>query len=385
MIRVILLLDFSEEYHKKLLQGILRYSREFGPWVFCRMPVYYREKLGVEGIIEFAKEWDADGIIGQLENNNEIKKFKKAGIAVIAQDFREKIEDIPSITSSYHKTGQLGADYFLKRGFKHFAFYGFKNIVWSRERATGYEQRLKAKGYPVHHFAADEHSTTDVWYYKPSSLGNWLKSLPKPVALMACDDNQGLHITEACRYSGIRIPDEIAVLGVDNDETICYLCDPPLSSISLDIEKAGYEAAKLLAAIIRGDKKTYDIVVNPTHIITRHSTDVFSTDDTLILKALNYIHQNIDNNIRVENIVREVAMSRRLLEKRFHQVTGYPIYQYISNQRIEKFTKILLETKKTAYEIALELGLPDSKNISRQFKKEKGMTPVEYRKAFSKK
>ena len=386
MIRVILLLDFAEEYHKKLLQGILRYSREHGPWVFCRMPVYYRETMGIDGILKFAKEWEANGIIGQLENNRELEKFKKAGIAVIAQDFQEKIKDVPCITSAYQETGRLGAEYFLKRGFKNFAFYGFRNIVWSRERAEGFEKRLKEEGHNVHYYESDEEDPTELWYYKPSLLSEWLTALPKPIALMTCDDNQGMHITEACRYVGINIPAEIAILGVDNDETICYLSDPPLSSINLDIEKAGYEAADLMASIIqRKDTDYNDITVVPTHIITRHSTDIFSTDDKIIVKALNYIHQHIDTDLNIDDIVKEVPLSRRSLEIRFNQVTGYPIYNYIMNHRIEKFTKILLETEKTVYEIALELGLNDSKNISRQFKKAKGMAPIEYRKAYAKK
>ena len=384
MIKILLLLDFAEEYHKNLLQGIIRYSREFGPWVFFRMPIYYRETIGIDGILKWAKDWGAKGLIGQLHNNSEIWKFTNEGISVIAQDFQERFKDVPNITGAYHQTGRLGAEYFLRKGFKNFAFYGFKNIVWSRERAEGFEEKIKEAGYSVHYFEHRKSRSMDLWYYKPSLLSKWLKSLPKPTALMTCDDNQGLHITEASRHAGIRIPEDVAVLGVDNDENICFLSDPPLSSISSDVEKGGYEAARVMQQMITAGKTNSDnIIVKPTHIITRASTDIYSTDDELIVKTLKYIHLNIDKNIKVGQVLKEVPLCRRSLEKRFIITTGYPVYKYIYQLRIEKFMKKLLETDMTITEIAHELGFEDTKNISRQFKQMKGLTPLEYRKKFS--
>ena len=250
MIKIILLSDFAEEYQKDLLRGITRYSKDFGAWIFCRMPPYYRETMGIDGILEWAKEWGADGIIGQFYNDEEVRKFTKAKIPVIAQDFKERFTDIPNITGAYRETGRLGAEYFLKKGFKNFAFYGFNNIVWSRERAEGFEACIQEAGYPVHYYEHKDNRSVDLWYYKPSELSDWLKLLPKPVALMTCDDNQGHYVTEAARHAGIRIPDEVAVLGVDNDEMICDLSDPPLSSVQLDTEKGGYEAARLMEQMI---------------------------------------------------------------------------------------------------------------------------------------
>ena len=381
MIKIVLLSDFSEEYNKNLLRGITRYSKDHGPWTFCKMPTYYRETIGIDGILKWAQEWEANGIIGQFYNGEEVAKFTKARIPVIAQDFKERFTDIPNITGAYRETGALGADYFLKKGFKNFAFYGFGNIVWSRERAEGFEERIQEAGFDVHYYEHKDSRGIDLWYYKPSALSDWLKSLPKPVALMACDDNQGHHITEAARHAGIRIPDELAVLGVDNDEMICDLSDPPLSSIELDSEKSGYEAARLMEQMIEeGVCYADDIVVNATQVITRHSTDIFASKDKYIVSALKYIHGNLDKNLKVDQVLKEVPLSRRSLEKRFIMTTGYPVYEYIYNQRIEKFTQKLLETDMTIFEIALDLGLSDSKNIARQFKQIKGVTPMEYRK-----
>lgn len=383
MYKIILLIDFAEEYSKALLKGIAKYSKEHGPWIFCRMPLFQRETIGLDGILEWALEWGADGIIGQLYNDTGIEKFIEAGIPVIAQDFKERFKEIPNITGSHKEAGEMGADYFLKKGFKNFAFYGFKDIVWSRERAEGFEERIAKSGHKVHYFEHVMARSTEIWYYKPSSLSQWLKSLPKPIALMACDDNQGQHITEACRHSKIRIPEEVAVLGVDNDEMVCEFSDPPLSSIGQDAEKGGYDAAKLLHEMIKNSTaEFYDIIVRPTQVITRQSTDIYATNDAFIATSLKYIHQNIDKNLQVDDVVKQVPLSRRALEKRFLYITGYPIYKYIFNLRIEKLSQKLLETDLTVFEIALEMGLTDSKNIARQFKQIKGCTPIEYRNQF---
>lgn len=384
MIKIILLTDFGEEYGTSLLKGITRYSQKYGPWVFCRMPGYYRETKGMDGIVKWAKDWKANGILGQFYNDSNIEKLWNEGIAVVAQDFKERHASIPNITGDYFKTGRMGAEYFLRKGFENFAFYGFKNIVWSRERSQGFEKRVNEEGYKVHYFEHKrQFKSRELWYYKPSALSKWLKALPKPIALMACDDNQGMHITEACRLTNIRIPEEVAVLGVDNDEMLCNLSDPPLSSIGLDTIKGGYEAARLMHTMIKSkNKEFYDIVVEPTQIITRNSTDIYAAKDEYVGMGLKFIHNNIENNLKVADVLEQVPLSRRSLEKRFLQVTGYPVYEYIFNLRIEKFTQKLLETDLSVFEIAVDLGLNDAKNIARQFRQIKGCTPSEYRKKY---
>lgn len=274
----------------------------------------------------------------------------------------------------------MAAGYFLRKGFRHFAFHGFKRIVWSRERAGGFDERVARSGYAVQYFEREDYGLNDLWHYKPSLLSQWLLSLPKPVAILACDDRMGQHIAETCRHSGLRIPDEVAVLGVDNDEMLCELSDPPLLSITQDVEKGGYEAARLLDRLIRRELTDfYDIVVEPTQIITRQSTDIYATHDEYIASSLKYIHQHIDKNLQVDEVVRQVPLSRRSLEIRFQRVIGYPIYKYIQNLRMEKFAKKLLETDQAVFEIPMDLGLTDTKNIARQFKQIKGCTPLEYR------
>ncbi|MDL2305490.1 DNA-binding transcriptional regulator [Bacteroides sp. OttesenSCG-928-D19] len=381
MARIILLTDFSEEYAKNLLKGIVKYSLENTPWVLCKMPLSYREKNGVEGVLKWAKEWKADGIIAQFYNTDKVNIFKENGIVAIAQDFKDRFTEIPNITGDHHLAGRMGADYFIRKGFKNFAFYGYKNIVWSEERGKGYKDELAKHKNNFHFYEYQNEDFSELWYYNSEPLIKWLESLPKPVAMMACDDNQAHHISQVCKQCGIRIPEEISLLGVDNDEAICTLSDPPLSSLNQAVEKGGYEAAILMERIIHNPHGEYgDIVVQPTHIVTRQSTDIYSTSDKYIAVALQYIHQNSNNKITISDLTDLVPLSRRLLENRFKEVTGFPVYTYIMNLRIEKFAQKLLETNDPIIDIASDMDFIDYKNFSRQFKKIMGCNPSSYRK-----
>ena len=276
----------------------------------------------------------------------------------------------------------MGAEYFIKKGFRHFAFYGTRGIVWSDERCQGFRDTVRRANAGYTFSALRNTSQTDLWLYDPIQLTTWLQSLPKPVAIMACDDNQAYHITEACLQAegaGFRIPDDIAVLGVDNDETICRLSAPNLSSLNQNIEQGGYDVARLIERILHDPKaEREDIMVYPTHIITRQSTDIYANNDPHIAEVLKYIHENISQKITVDELVALVPLSRRLLESRFKKSMGTSIYDYIIQVRIEKMTQLLGEGLSVS-EAASELGFSDIKNVSRTFKQLKGMTPSEYR------
>lgn len=384
MARLILLTDLAEEYAKRLLAGIVQYSKDHEPWTVCKMPLTYRDIYGIRGVIDWALRWKADAIIGQFFNTDHVSLFRENGIIALAQDFKSRFPEIPNITGDHYKAGTIGAEYFIKKGFKNFGFFGFKDIVWSEERYEGFKSTLLAHDISAQLFEYQNLGFKDLWYYDYAQILEWLKILPKPIAIMACDDNQGHHIAEICKQYGYKIPEEIALLGVDNDEAICSLSDPPLSSINQAVERGGWEAARLITTMMHDSQYHWqDIIVEPTNIITRESTDIYATSDGHIAKILKYIHQNIDTKLNINDITQLVPLSRRLLEVRFKKVTGYPIYEYISNLRIDKFSKKLIETDLAIVEIAMDMGFGDYKNISRQFKKVKGCTPSEYRRKYS--
>jgi LacI family transcriptional regulator len=383
MIRLILLTDFTEAFPHRLLRGILRYAREqeHEPWVACRMPPSYKDDYGMVGVLEWAKKWGADAIIGRFNNEENVTLFSQNNIVVLAQDFKKRFSIIPNISSDYYATGEMAAQFFLNKGFTHFAFFGYQNVVWSDERCEGFRRKIAAAGYNEYFYEYRKQRLEDLWFYESTPLVSWLKSLPLHTALFCCDDNQGNKITEICKFSDIQIPADIAVLGVDNDTTICSLSDPNLSSVNLDIEKGGYEAAHLITQLMRQPNGPFrNVVIHPTGVVNRMSTNVYATDDPNILKALNYIHQNISVKLSVGDILRQVPLSRRLLEIRFKQITGQSIYDYISIQRMELFAQLLLESNAPIADIAFRVGINNYGNLSRQFKSVKGCTPTDYRK-----
>lgn len=380
MIRLILLTDFTEAFAHYLLKGILAYSKHRTPWVVCRMPPSYKQYYGILGVLEWAKRWKADAIIAQFDNDDEVDLFKENGIVALAQDYKLRMPTIPNITGEYRLTGKMAADYFIQKGYKNFAFYGYRDVVWSYERCDGFREQLAKHGF--NSFSDYQHQRLeDLWFYETNSLCEWLTSLPKPVALMACDDNQGNRITEACKVCDIKIPEELSVLGVDNDELTCNLSDPSLSSVNVDIVRAGFEAAQLIDKLIQNPLYPYrDVVIKPICIVNRESTNIYATHNPHILRALQYIHHNMDSLLHVNDIVRQVPLSRRLLEMRFKEVTKQSVYKYIFNLRMERLAELLIESDSPISEIAVQVGLTDCRNLSRQFKALKGCTPNEYRK-----
>ena len=262
-------------------------------------------------------------------------------------------------------------------------FYGYRDTVWSQERCEGFYECIAAQGFGNNFYSYQDQSLDDLWFYEAPPLLNWLKSLPQPTALMACDDNQGNRITEICKVNNIRVPDKIAILGVDNDEIICNLSDPPLSSISQNIVRGGFEAAALIEHLLNDEEATYqDVVLQPVNIINRLSTDFYSTTDAHIQTALKYIHQNIAADITVSDIVKQVPLSRRLLEIRFKQVTQQSTHKYIFNLRMERFAQLLLASDAPIADVAEQVGINNLKNLSRQFKALKKVSPNEYRKEY---
>ncbi|MBO4536505.1 MAG: DNA-binding transcriptional regulator [Bacteroidales bacterium] len=381
MVRLLFITDFTESFAYALLRGIIRYSNQSDEqWVVCRMPPAYKKTLGFKGVIKWAKKWGADAVIGQFEASDPVEQFRRNGIVAFAQDYKVKFDSIPNITGDYLETGRMAADLYLHKGFHHFAFFGYKDVCWSDERCEGFRRRIEEAGFGDQFYVYDKQMIDNLWYYEADELKNWLLSLPKPVAVMACDDNQGNALIEACNSAGVKIPSELSVIGVDNDEVICTLSNPTLSSIRVDIEQGGYETARMAVRMIHDPfYKGSDITLQPRRIVHRVSTSAYATSDKEVLTALQFIRQNLCKKITVSDVLEQVPLSRRLLEMRFKKVIGESIYQYISKQRIGRFSELLLETNDSIQEIAYQLGEDDPKSICRRFKELKGFTPSEWR------
>ena len=380
MIRVLIISDFTESFSHKLLAGLVDYSRAKEQWIVRRMPPEYKAQIGIPGVIRVAKEWDVDAVIGQFEPTDDIGLFAENGIVAIAQDYKKKFTSIPNVTGDYIGTGRMAARFFIDRGFKNYGFFGFNDVCWSDERCDGFRREVEAAGYGGSFYAYRMQEIDMVWYYQRNRLREWLLSIPKPIAIMACDDNQGANLIEACHSVGIKIPSEVSVIGVDNDETLCSLGSTTLSSVQVDIERGGWEAAALVERLVADPAAPVeDVVLKPVKIVQRMSTAAFATDDQQILKAILFIHKNALKKISVSDVMAEAALSRRLLERRFKEVTGKTLYEYITAQKLKYFAEQLEDTDEQVINIALSMGENDTKSIARRFKQIYGCTPVEWR------
>lgn len=380
MIQVLLITDFTESFSHKLLAGLVDYSRRKEQWIIRRMPPEYKRKIGIPGVIHVAKEWEIDAVIGQFEPTDDVSLFAENGIVAVAQDYKKRFTTIPNITADYIGTGRMAAKFFLDRGFRNFGFFGFNDVCWSDERCEGFRREVEAASFGGSFYAYRMQEIAMVWHYQRNRLNEWLLSLPKPIAIMACDDNQGSNLIEACHSLGIKIPSEVSVMGVDNDESLCNLGSATLSSIQIDIEEGGRKAAALVERLVTDPSAPVeDVVLKPVKIVSRMSTAAFATDDQQILKAILYIHKNALKKISVSDVMAEAALSRRLLERRFKSVTGKTLYEYITDQKLKHFAEQLEETDEQVINIALSMGENDTKSISRRFKQLYGCTPVEWR------
>jgi len=380
--RLLMITDFTEQFSYKLLRGIMAWSRrQEQPWVVCKMPPSYKREIGIPRVVEWAKNWRADVVVGQFDPDDDVTLFRKNGIVAIAQDYITPFTEIPNLTGDYYLTGVMAARRLCGHGFKNLGFFGYENVCWSDGRLKGFQETLR-KVYHIDnlHIFMDR-QLSSLWSYDTSALQQWLHSLPKPIAIFACDDNQAEILVETCQAAGINVPLEVAVMGVDNDEVTCNLTSPAISSVNMDIEKAGFELAQMVTRMV--EDPTYpgeDIVIHPVAVVGRGSTGIQATNDPVVAAAMRFIYQNRMRKILVADVLREVPVSRRLLEQRFKAVTGASLYTVISSLRIDYFAQQLISTSDTVSEIAARMDEPDTKSLSRRFRALKGCTPTEYRK-----
>ena len=385
--RLLYIGDFTEQFAYRLLKGFLQYGQESGePWVVRRMPPSYREEKGFNKVLEWAWKWKADAVVGQFDPKDPVQDFRPHGIAAVAIDNVSLFSQIPNITAAYGKMGEMAAEHFLNLGFREFGYYGYKGVCWSDGRREGFKKRLEEAGLSRHLHVYDRIRTDTLWAFNQPRLGKWLLSLPKPIAIMCCDDTQGNVLLETCQAYGIRVPFDVAVIGVDNDEVLCSMSAPFLSSIDVDMERGGYQAAKMLDRMVKDPSyKGEDIILPPLTIVTRMSSNVIATRDKAVHEALQFINANADHKILVTDVLAHVPVSRRLLEQRFLKATGTTLYQYIIQVRIDRFAKLLLSSNDSVSNLAAQLDEPDAKTISRRFQLIKGCTPTEYRQRHSRK
>ena len=374
MKRIILLLETSRAFGRQLIIGIARYSRLNGPWSF------YKEPIDLKSSVPHLTTWKPDGII--MRDSLITKELLKLRIPTILAIHNSSYpKNLPVIKTDSSSIAKLASEHLIEKGLKNFAFCGFNNYDWSKERRFYFNRFISEAGYKTHNYILPKRIKKNDWENEQQHVSNWIKTLPKPVGIFACNDDRGQHILEVCKLIDLKVPEDVAVVGVDNDPMICEIGDPPLTSIALNVESAGYEAAKLLDGLIEKKKiSKRQILVSPSHIVQRQSSNILAVDNAEVALAIRYIRNNAKNKILVKDVVKTTGISRRALERRFRKTIHRSIYDEIKLVRIEWISKLLIESDLSISQITSLFNFTDVEHISRYFKKEKGIGLREFRK-----
>jgi len=304
--------------------------------------------------------------------------------AVIA-GIREPATNAHVVVTDDEAIGRMAVDYFLDRGFRRFAYCGLDEMYWSRRRGETFCRKAADAGGEIRIYEPSKKRLRTDEAERPA-LADWLRSLPKPTALLACNDDRSKQVLAACKVADLKVPDEVAILGVDNDDLVCELEYPQLSSIALSVEAAGYAAASLLDELMterRTRRAKERIVVSPLYIVERQSTDVLATGDREVAAGLRFIREHVTLGIQVGDVAEASALSRRALQQRFRRVLGRSVHDEIKRSRIDHMARLLVTTNRSIGEIARSLQCTEVKNIARYFRQRTGLTPTRYRKRHS--
>lgn len=377
--KVILLIESSTECGRSFLRGITKYSALHGHWFFYMEDPSYKEPSGNRSKSSWFRDVDADGIVVRDLENLDAITDKRLPI-IVGSTVKPPDLGLPTILADSEKIGAMGAKHFIERGFREFAFCGLDEMQWSQNRCAGFCRELTRSGFEAQVYRQPKSKVRRAWEKEQHLIADWLKSLAKPVGIMACNDYRGRQLIETCKAVDIRVPEETAILGADNDDLVCNLSLPPLSSIHVNYEHAGYEAAELLDKLMAGEKmNNQKIIALPTRIVTRQSTDILAIEDLEVANVIRFIREHCNEPIQVSDVVKSTTLSQRGLYDRFAKVIGRPIRAEITRIRCEEMGRLLLETNMTVSQVAIKMGYYDDRHLSRYFKDEMGLTPRAYR------
>ena len=406
--RIVLLMSSFAGYERGLLRGIARYGRFRGPWVFFLsgdhpslplprmeafdgMPFELHRVSGSrqDRALPDLRGLGATGFIGRIQTEAVARTVLASGVPAIAMDLSEEqlapqspLAQVPEIRPDSGKAGRMAAEHLLERGFRNFGFCGYPGRNWSQGREEGFVGRLAEAGRACDVYRPRRKLGSQPWHREQPAVIAWLRALPKPVGVMTCNDVRGRQVIEACAVDKIHVPDEVAVVGVDEDRLLCELSNPPLSSVALGAEQGGFQAAEMLDRMMSGEATSRQtILVEPLWVVARRSTEVIAVEDRYVAHALRFIRDHGREPIGVGEVVRQSELSRRALEIRFQRQMGRSIREEIQRVRLAWTRQLLVETSLPAWKIAGAVGFGSVSYLSKVFHRASGVTLARYRHA----
>lgn len=388
--RVVLLVDTSRSYGREIVRGVGRYRREQGNWA-----IYYKPHGLSEPAPPWLREARPDGVLARIGNTALATAIVKLGVPAV--DLRGVLSEtnLPSIGVDHHEVARLAARHLLERGFVRFGFCGLPRGVHPHmdELCDRFVAEIEAANYHCDVFLARrgpqrgeawerQQSRVNQWRDQQRRMSQWIDSLVKPAAVMACHDDRALQVLDACRRARVSVPEEVAVISADNDEYLCEMAIPPLTSIDENAAQIGYQAALLLESLMAGRRPPRKrLLVAPRGVVARQSTDLAAIEDRHVARAMRFIREHACEGILPRDVVAQVPLSRVALASRFKSIVGHTMGTEIQRVRIRLARELLSETGLPVKQVAHRAGFRYVEYMTRLFTRMTGQTPVEYRKA----
>lgn len=374
--RVALIVETSLASGRDILRGIARYLRAHGPW-----SIYHEPRALEESVPPWLLEWQGDGIIARIQNRPIADAVVASGLPVVDVLGLVPGLSVPLVHVDDRAVAQLGAEHLLERGYRHFGFCAVEGANWSDARQAGFEANVREAGFDcsICRLPPDTRGLTN-WEAQQDLLTDWVRSLTKPVGVMVCNDPRGQLVLEAARRAGAAVPEQVAVIGVDNDEPLCEISYPPLSSIRPDHDRVGYEGAALLDRMLRGEAAPEaPVYIPPAGLVTRLSTDVLAIDDPHVATAVRFIREFACDGIGIEDVVAHVPLSRSTLQRRFRKALGHTVHDEILRVRLRRVHELLVDSELPLESVADKAGFAHRQYLGEIFKARTGYTLAQYR------
>ena len=356
---------------RDVLRGIAQFAHEIDAWRLINVPGGDRDPIP-----DWLLDSPFDGIIGQIDDHAMAEEMRALDIPVVDVRRAIHVTGIPQVDIDNEEVGALAAKYFFDHGFHHIAFYPFENNseTWSRIRCESLRKLCADRAsFHVYEAPLDQRQGDRATRHHVRA---WLRDLPKPIAIMLARDDGGLVVLDACREEGLLVPEQVTVLGVDNDRPICDLTSPPLSSVIMAHHELGYEAARLLDKLMAGgDPPEVAKLIPPLGVVTRRSSDTHAIEDEAVARGVHFIHENLASDITNESLARSAGISRSLIQQRFRKAMGKTIRDYVTDRRLERAKTLLAESSLSLAEIAWTVGFKRQEYMGHVFKTRLGITP----------
>lgn len=373
---IALLIETTRSYGRNLLRGVRRHISSHGPW-----SIYMELRALDSPPPRWLKKWRGDGILVRTGNQAIVDAVVGAKLPTVELRTSRLMPGYPFVGVDNRAMGAMVAEHFAERGFRRFAVYGIDTEDFFEERCRNFVEATTAMGFPCEIYQQDERGEhPSDWEQQQLQLVRWIQGLAKPIGVLACTDQLGFWFLDACKRAGVAVPEEVAVVGCENDEMLSTMASPPMSSVQFHAEQTGYEAAGLLDRLMNGEPPPSEpILVPPLGIVVRQSSDIVAVEDQEIADVLQFIRMNAGKGLSVQDVLRQFPISRRALDERMKSAVGRTTRSEIVRVQLERVKELLTNTDLSLGQIASRAGFQYPQYMAELFKQRFGVTPGAFR------